>query len=446
MVVVDVKRLSKCAGLIALAAFLAAAGCGGRSPRPTSLKLVADNGMGRRAVFRLRCDPSGGDIAHPARACTALKGHLDVLFHPKPFLCHFESWKLSIKGRFDGRPISVRTDTCWTPQMELIDLLGIANQLQAHIVPFPVRRDLFAKVAEIRPGTPSWMIPVAQAEARLLHDPQPARMRIGLGLDNLVELWGHFHCQNWRITKNRRPPHQVRTGVYARFTIDRETHVVTSLWIGPEPTGTTDLRLVAANEHVGKAVFRLLCNPPGGNIEGAAKVCVAIAKNPEVVLHPQPFVCRGGFRSHWNIALEGRFQGRRLNEKTETCWTAQMDLIRVLGIKNQLKEHLVTHAAKTGPGALVPGALAVTTDIPSRTRVWLLRLAQRETTGLQDPWPDRMTIRLGRIDVIGLHGRFVCEMCSRPPGAQAPSGTYARLTVDPERRSVISFSLNKSKS
>jgi hypothetical protein len=118
--------------------------------------------------------------------------------------------------------------------MELIGLLGISDQLNAHIVPLPVRRDLFAKVAEIWPGTPAWVIPVARAEVRVLHDPQPLRMRI---TDNLVELWGDFHCQNWRLAKNRQPPHQIRRGTYARFTIDRETHKVTSLWIGPKHLG-----------------------------------------------------------------------------------------------------------------------------------------------------------------------------------------------------------------
>jgi len=143
-------------------------------------------------------------------------------------------WRITISGHFKGRPVNVGDDTCWTPQMELIGLLGISDQLNAHIVPLPVRRDLFAKVAEIWPGTPAWVIPVARAEVRVLHDPQPLRMRI---TDNLVELWGDFHCQNWRLAKNRQPPHQIRRGTYARFTIDRETHKVTSLWIGPKHLG-----------------------------------------------------------------------------------------------------------------------------------------------------------------------------------------------------------------
>jgi len=229
-------------GALSAALLLAAvAGCGGHPAAKVSLKLVAD-GFGSKAVFRLRCDPPGGDIAHPARACAALAEHPDALLHPKPFLCFAGSWDITISGRFNGQAVNVKTNTCWTPQMELIDLLGIANPLNAHIVPFPVRRDLFAQVAEIWPGTPAWVIPVARAEARLLHDPRPLRMRI---VDNLVELWGDFHCQNWRLAKNRQPPHQIRRGTYARFTIDRETHKVTSLWIGP--------KLIGGKEALGEA-------------------------------------------------------------------------------------------------------------------------------------------------------------------------------------------------
>ena len=208
-------------------------GCGGHAAGGTSIMLVADSGWGSKAVFHLRCNPPGGDIAHPARACAALKENPNVLVHPKPFLCYMGTWEIAISGRFEGRSVNAKTETCWTPQMELIKRLGIANQLKTHIVPFPVRRDLFAKVAEIRPGTPRWMISVAQAEARSLHDPRPDRMRIGFGSANLVELWGNFHCQNWRIVKNRHPRHQIRRGVYARFTMDTKTRRVTSLWIGP---------------------------------------------------------------------------------------------------------------------------------------------------------------------------------------------------------------------
>lgn len=232
------KRLFVLVALVGAALLVAAvSGCGGHSTTKASLVFVADGGPGSKAVFHLRCDPAGGDIAHPARACAALAKHPDALLNPKPFTCAADPWRLAIKGQFRGRPVNVKTDTCWTPQMELIGLLGISDQLNAHIVPLPVRRDLFAKVAEIWPGTPAWVIPVARAEARLLHDPQPLRMRIGLGLDNLVEFWGDFHCQNWRLAKNRQPPHQIRRGTYARFTIDRETHKVTSLWIGPKLIG-----------------------------------------------------------------------------------------------------------------------------------------------------------------------------------------------------------------
>ena len=218
-------------GLIFLSAL---AGCGGVSSKTTSLKLVADNGGGGKAVFHLRCDPAGGDIKHPAAACEALKTRPAVLFHPKPFICLGGSWNISISGRFQGKPVDVKTVSCWTPQMELIDRLGIADQLESHIVPWPVRHDLFAKVAEIRPGTPRWLIAEAEVQARSLGDARPERIRLGSGMTMMVELWGSFRCEKGRITNHHGGNlHQVRHGVYARILFDAKTRRVLSLWIGP---------------------------------------------------------------------------------------------------------------------------------------------------------------------------------------------------------------------
>jgi hypothetical protein len=125
-------------GLTGVILLVAGAGCGGHSNRKTELKLVATSGFEQNktvAVFHLRCDPPGGDIAHPARACTALEKHPDVLLHPAPVVNYGgNSWDIAISGRFEGRPVSVKTTTAWTKDMPLIRQLGIARQLQAHIV------------------------------------------------------------------------------------------------------------------------------------------------------------------------------------------------------------------------------------------------------------------------------------------------------------------------
>ena len=115
-----------------------AVGCGGHAEKKTTLELVAVNpylhGLGSKVVFHLRCNPPGGDIAHPARACAALEQNPNALLHPKPANCSVTAFNFTISGRFEGRPVNVKTTSCWTSQMKLLDLLGIVTQFDTHLV------------------------------------------------------------------------------------------------------------------------------------------------------------------------------------------------------------------------------------------------------------------------------------------------------------------------
>ena len=220
-------------GALSAALLLAAvAGCGGHPAAKVSLKLVAD-GFGSKAVFRLRCDPPGGDIAHPARACAALAEHPDALLHPKPFLCFAGSWDITISGRFNGQAVNVKTNTCLTPQMELINRLGIARQLEAHFVSYGPRRGLRAKMVNIPAETPAWLSAFAQSQAVALQDARPERILIELirGAD-IINLWGHFRCAKPCHFTVRGPAQQVPTGTYARIAVDPKTRAVVyaDLW------------------------------------------------------------------------------------------------------------------------------------------------------------------------------------------------------------------------
>jgi hypothetical protein len=42
---------------------------------------------------------------------------------------------MTITGRFDNRQVDTHVSTCWTPQMALIDSLGIAQALESHLLP-----------------------------------------------------------------------------------------------------------------------------------------------------------------------------------------------------------------------------------------------------------------------------------------------------------------------
>jgi hypothetical protein len=117
------------AAAFCLLVFLAPlSGCGGRSARPQSaLTILAVNESVGRAVFHLECGPTGGDLPDNASACRALASAPTLVTAPKPFLCPAMPWQVAISGRLDGRRISRRFFTCWTPQMATIGQLGIGR-------------------------------------------------------------------------------------------------------------------------------------------------------------------------------------------------------------------------------------------------------------------------------------------------------------------------------
>jgi hypothetical protein len=115
-------------------------GCSDRAVHPsTRLTILAINASVGRAAFHLDCGPSGGDVGNAARACSAVTTHPELLTDPKPFTCAggtFSWWDITITGWLNEHPIRTHTSTCWTPQMAMIDRLGIGwKSLQAHLLP-----------------------------------------------------------------------------------------------------------------------------------------------------------------------------------------------------------------------------------------------------------------------------------------------------------------------
>ena len=188
------------------AAGVAAAGCGDESPS-TSLQLVATNPSLGRATLRLECDPARGDVPRPAAACAGLARDPAVLLHPKPFVCFggtFSWWEIRITGRYNGKPVDVRTDTCWTPQMELIRVLGIGREIDRHIDPLSrppylgsgIPLSGLAEEIDISRDTPGWVLRLARREARKLGDPKPTRLTVVAGGGSFViVLEGDFVCE-----------------------------------------------------------------------------------------------------------------------------------------------------------------------------------------------------------------------------------------------------------
>lgn len=113
--------------------------CGsGRNLAGTKLTLTAYNPNIGLAVFHLDCGPTGGDVSDPAVACSSLGHDPKLVTSPQPFTCLGgpQSWfDMTIAGRFAGRPLQRKFSTCWTPQMAMLDKLGLANTLRRHVRP-----------------------------------------------------------------------------------------------------------------------------------------------------------------------------------------------------------------------------------------------------------------------------------------------------------------------
>jgi hypothetical protein len=123
----------------------------------------------------------------------------------------------------------------------------------------------------------------------------------------------------------------------------------------------------AINPNVGRALFRVACDPTGGDLPDLQRACRALAREPQLVTAPKPFTCFGGPSSWWDVTISGTLGGQAVNDSFSTCWTRQMRTIGELGLgPDVLKEHLLPRRTETvepgttrliPPGILEPGDL-----------------------------------------------------------------------------------------
>src|SRR5438093_1468233 len=83
----------------------------------------------------------------------------------------------------------------------------------------------------------------------------------------------------------------------------------------------TELTMRAVNTSVGRSVFHLDCEPPGGDLPDPAGACAALSRAPELVTSPTPFTCVGGMFSWWDITISGRLDGKEIDRAFSICWT-----------------------------------------------------------------------------------------------------------------------------
>jgi hypothetical protein len=115
-------------------------GLGSVSTVPANLTILAVQDNGGRALFHLRCHPAGGNVAHPAQACAAIAAQPSLVTNPKPFYDFGNNGAFfTITGRLNGKPVHFSGESDWTPQMALIDKLGLAGPHGQPLRPEPLR-------------------------------------------------------------------------------------------------------------------------------------------------------------------------------------------------------------------------------------------------------------------------------------------------------------------
>jgi hypothetical protein len=115
----------------------------------TKLTIVALNEWVGRAVFNLSCEPTGGDLPDPTKACAGLDRKPELVTSPQPFVCRggqSSHWLLEIGGWLKGQEMHESFETCWTFQAPLIQEFALTwDVLRKHLVPRRHR--------SVRPGT-----------------------------------------------------------------------------------------------------------------------------------------------------------------------------------------------------------------------------------------------------------------------------------------------------
>jgi hypothetical protein len=147
-------------------------------------------GNGGRALFHLRCDPAGGNVADPAKACAAIAEQPSLVTNPKPYApehpvvgfagfgtavggpvmqaCHGDPAKLcpangpdyfKITGTFNGKPVHFSGGGSFATDVPLVAKLGLAGRFGKPVVPLEPRRHGFVAMSHTRTFAPGVLRP-----------------------------------------------------------------------------------------------------------------------------------------------------------------------------------------------------------------------------------------------------------------------------------------------
>lgn len=147
-------------------------GLGSVTPVPANLTVLAVQEGGGRALFHLRCDPAGGNVAQPVKACAAIAAQPSLVTNPKPFYDGGSNTAyFTITGRLNGKPVHFSGESDWTPQTALIDKLGLAGS-QGQPLHLEPRRHGFVGLNQTQRFAPGVLRPGDLVTCRVRHSYQ----------------------------------------------------------------------------------------------------------------------------------------------------------------------------------------------------------------------------------------------------------------------------------
>jgi hypothetical protein len=134
------------------------------------------HGNGGRALFHLKCDPAGGNVADPANACAAIAEQPSLVTNPKPYrtgpatgfvissvtgppstVCHVHPVRMcptngpdyfKITGSVNGKPVHFSGGGVFATDVALVEKLGLADRFGKPVVRLEPRRHGFVAMDE----------------------------------------------------------------------------------------------------------------------------------------------------------------------------------------------------------------------------------------------------------------------------------------------------------
>jgi hypothetical protein len=157
---------------------------------------------GGRALFHLRCDPAGGNVADPAKACAAIAAQPSLVTNPQPYVpgrpgdgpiglatpipvggplmqvCHWHAAKLcpadgpdyfKITGSVNGKPVHFGGGGIFATDVPLVAKLGLARRFGEPVVRLEPQRHRFVAMSRTHTFAPGVLRPGDLVTCRANH-------------------------------------------------------------------------------------------------------------------------------------------------------------------------------------------------------------------------------------------------------------------------------------